>query len=297
MGDNMNESRVCPKCNKVFSRQYCLKVHLEKKNKCDQKVTRKKAGKSYYGCKICKIDYSRKDYLDEHMEKNHPKEYIESIVKAEVNKKEDEIGGKFKIIIDKLDKLQGVNSNMSNIESINIDNSINNNLNVIVNPVTKENINYIDNNIMKKCVERPFYGIPKLIKIVNFNNEHPENHNIILPNKNKKIYKLFDGKEWKLRTENDTVKYLITDNTFRLERFVEINGDDYTEKQLESIIEELDNMELTIDKKDEQKEFKQLFDDIVLVINEGQEIIKKKSKEIKYVYNCPGKFTYIPEKI
>ena len=57
------------------------------------------------------------------------------------------------------------------------------NINVHINPHGKENWDYISNENILKIMKGVRTCIPEMVKNIHFNKEHPENHNIVLPNK------------------------------------------------------------------------------------------------------------------
>ena len=56
----------------------------------------------------------------------------------------------------------------------------------------------------------PFEMIPKMIQVVHFNDEKPENKNIFLPNKKDNFVKIFKDNKWIYQDKNEVLKALVT---------------------------------------------------------------------------------------
>ena len=56
-------------------------------------------------------------------------------------------------------------------------------INIHINNYGKENLDYITEGYISKLLKIPYGAVPKLIKHIHFNPEHPENHNIKITNK------------------------------------------------------------------------------------------------------------------
>ena len=182
---------ICEICNKVFTRKYSLKYHLEKnKKKCSDKYSKIVNGNVSYICPHCSKIYTRKYYLDVHVQKNHSELLIQNdIHDIPENKKIQALENKIKELEDKILDTKNININITNNGNINSNNNNSNNINIDkinVNAFSHENDTYIPEKILDECVNNPFEGVVKLIKLVNFNDAHPENFNMYMNNKNKK---------------------------------------------------------------------------------------------------------------
>jgi hypothetical protein len=58
-----NNRNQCPKCLKSFARPSILRSHLKLQNECSMKLTK-------LVCQVCQKEFSRKFYLDKHLEKH-----------------------------------------------------------------------------------------------------------------------------------------------------------------------------------------------------------------------------------
>ena len=59
--------------------------------------------------------------------------------------------------------------------------------------------------------------IPEMVKSIHFNKEHPENHNIQIPNKKISQVKLFNGNTWDTSDKKVAIENIITNLVDRLE--------------------------------------------------------------------------------
>lgn len=75
----------------------------------------------------------------------------------------------------------------------------NNNVHITVNAFGKENVDYITNKVCLQIVNQVFNSIHTAAHIVFFNPDHPENHNIKIPNK-KEPYAMVmkDNQQWEI---------------------------------------------------------------------------------------------------
>jgi len=92
--------------------------------------------------------------------------------------------------------------------------------NIILNNYGKEDMSHITDAIKTALLKIPYGAIPKLIEKVHFNDAKPENKNIMLPNKNDNLVKVFQGDKWVYKDKKETItnlvdsKYLIIDDHF-----------------------------------------------------------------------------------
>ena len=97
------------------------------------------------------------------------------------------------------------NNSHNNIHSNNTDNS----MNIHINNYGSENKDYITKQYLLELLKAPFQAIPKLIEYTHFNNDHPENQNIKLPNKKQPYVKVLKGDKWVYADRKSTILDLI----------------------------------------------------------------------------------------
>ena len=92
--------------------------------------------------------------------------------------------------------------------------------NIIINNYGDEDMTHITDTIKNELLKIPYGAIPKLIESVHFNDEKPENKNILMPNKKENMLKVYHGDKWIYKNKNETIrdlidsKYLIIDNHY-----------------------------------------------------------------------------------
>ena len=92
--------------------------------------------------------------------------------------------------------------------------------NIIINNYGDEDMTHITDKIKNELLKIPYGAIPKLIESVHFNDEKPENKNIVMPNKKENMLKVYHGDKWIYKNKNETIrdlidsKYMIIDNHY-----------------------------------------------------------------------------------
>jgi len=142
-------------------------------------------------CKNSVLVENKKIYKLEEANKNLQKE------KKKLEKKIEKL----------LDKVGTVNNNNTN----NI---------IVVNNYGKENTDYMTVEKIKKLLNRPYDSVQELIKMLHFNAEHPENHNVKITNKKEPFALVWNDPIWELRKKKTVVKdlvdkgYMMIDTTY-----------------------------------------------------------------------------------
>jgi hypothetical protein len=92
--------------------------------------------------------------------------------------------------------------------------------NIIINNYGEEDMSHITDKIKSELLKIPYGAIPKLIESVHFNDEKPENKNILMPNKKENMLKVYHGDKWIYKNKNETImdlidsKYMMIDNHY-----------------------------------------------------------------------------------
>ena len=170
--DSESESFDCAVCVLKFSRKYHLDRHIATKKHTDkaENLTIKA-----FTCSCCLKSYSYGSGLSKHRNKCKNKSTV-PMVEYELLRKEKEAMQKQ---IEEL-LLSQHNSQITNTTN---NNNIGTQVNITINAFGKENIDYLTEKQCIKIVNQVFNSIPAAAQIVFFNPEHPENHNIKIPNK------------------------------------------------------------------------------------------------------------------
>jgi hypothetical protein len=100
-----------------------------------------------------------------------------------------------------LDKTCTINNNTTNNNS--------NNTIIVVNNYGKENTDYLTADKIAKLLNRPYDSIQDLIKMLHFNADHPENHNIKITNKKEPFALVWNDPIWELRKKKAVIKDIV----------------------------------------------------------------------------------------
>ena len=92
--------------------------------------------------------------------------------------------------------------------------------NINLNSYGKEDISHISESMKTHFLKIPYGAIPKMIEAIHFNDKKPENMNIMIPNKNNNMIKVFKDDKWVYKDKNETLldlvdkKYYIMDDHY-----------------------------------------------------------------------------------
>jgi hypothetical protein len=116
--------------------------------------------------------------------------------------------------------------------TINNDNRVINVVNININPSNDPNTEFLTDKDYVQCINRMIMSVPNLIKKIHFNPKHPENHNIYISNIRNKMAMTYDGNQWNLNNQENTINKLITDHEYMLEEWLD-NGEDRYPKAMD----------------------------------------------------------------
>lgn len=99
----------------------------------------------------------------------------------------------------KIDKLMNHEKDeRNNINNITNNIHTQNNVNIQINAFGNENLDYITEEFVLKCLEKMYSSLPSLIERIHFDPNHPENHNVKIPSKTlSHATILTDDRTWK----------------------------------------------------------------------------------------------------
>jgi len=112
-------------------------------------------------------------------------------LEKEKKKLEKEIGK----LIDKVGSVTHNNNNTNNI--------------IVVNNYGKENTDYLTVDKIKKLLKRPYDSVQELIKMLHFDADHPENHNVKITNKKEPYALVWNNPIWEIRKKKSVVKDMV----------------------------------------------------------------------------------------
>ena len=157
-----------------------------------------------YRCDFCHLTFKTKPNKRRH-ELHYCKEN-NTIMTSKIKQLEKEKKNLEKEIGKLIDKVGNVTHNTNNI--------------IVVNNYGKENTDYLSVEKIKKLLNRPYDSVQELIKMLHFDSDHPENHNVKITNKKEPYALVWNDSIWELRKKKSVVKdlvdkgYMMIDTTF-----------------------------------------------------------------------------------
>ena len=257
---------------------------IEKKS--DEKIVIKK-----FKCDLCNSCFTRNTSLSRHLEggycrvkkqnDNVDKKKIDELI--ELNKqliKQNEDIKKELSQIKKSNKksISSKITNTNNIKIDNLNNVKNENINIQINNYGSEKYENMDKKLflepMIKEIGKQIFL--KMIKNVYLNPELPENHNIVITDKNRQICKVYNDNRW-ITTDINMINNLLS----RIIYFAKEKCNEYKDnpKQTEKIKSRLLTTKKYIDKCDPD-----LLVELINELEDGNKENKKKIKECEEFY-------------
>ena len=176
----------------------------EKTQKDPEKNTNEHSIENKYYCEFCLELFNTKPSKRRHelhycKENTHIKDKLLNEQTKQIKKMEK--------TIDKLIDKAG-NTTINNIQSAH------NQQNIKLNNYGNEDLSHITDFFKTNLLGLPHDMIPKMIEAVHFNEDKPENKNILMPNKKENKLKIFSGDKWVYRDKTDTLNDLIDGKYF-----------------------------------------------------------------------------------
>jgi len=171
---DIENSITCKNCSRIYKSIVTYNKHITL-NRC-------KIRDDSIECKHCQSAFKNK-----YIRKTHENKCAVMIGKL-VDKKISEMA------LDKTDEKVVVTQNVNNI----ITSNINNGNIIIINNLGNEDTSHITKNQMIRLLRMNKECPVELVKLIHFNKEKPENHNIYKPNFKDKYVKYCDNNVWKI---------------------------------------------------------------------------------------------------
>ena len=192
----------------------------ESKNHKNESKMNPNESKMKYECKQCYNKYSTNSNLHKHLKKcTINKDKTGSILNSDeelsdtklleyikVIEKENELIKKEKVIIQKEKKAMRKEIEKL-IDKVGDTNNIMNNTINIVSPnnFTQENLDYLTGDYLDGLLKIPYGSIRDLLRHIHFNPNHPENHNIKIPNRKEKFAIVYSDGKWEIRVKKEVI--------------------------------------------------------------------------------------------
>lgn len=285
----MEQYEQCEHCDKIFTCKQNLKYHLEnKKYKCYEKKSTKYKYKYSYACEYCPKKFSRKQYLANHINKQHS----EILIKKQMEDMKSSFIEHISLLKSELkDAIE--NNPKSIINNTTNNNTINNinNGNIIQNPqiyvkaYSQDNDSYITDDVLDGCVKNPYEGILILTKMINFNDNHPENFNIYLKNKKSKDICFFDNKKWVSRDKKSALNYIFNTQSDRIGEYMDAHPEKFKHEKgfVDNILYVIMDISTHDTKMRTDKHYRNLVNNLYKIMEDNNHKIKNaiKNKKIK----------------
>ena len=202
-----NSNNIAPKCSEMLQNSQKLECESSISENIILEKIINPIKKKQYECLYCKKAYTRNSNLKRHLitckKNNQDTIQMESQDKfSKLLKSQNELQNQITNLINKKD-------NPTNIT--NIINNVNNTTNIVINNYGNENLSYIGIDELNKFVKNIPPGIMKLIEVIHFNPQHPENKNLRITNKKLPFIQIRKKNKWILGDKNDIINNLLTD--------------------------------------------------------------------------------------
>ena len=189
----------CPRCGYVINHKRCMKDHINRKKMCNPVLS----------------DLDPKDCINDIL--------TGVIINNPDKKKIKKLEAENKQLKKQLKELSSKCSVTNNIGTINNNKTIVN----ITLPYNKTNHEFLTDKDYTRCINRMIMSVPNLIKRIHFNPQHPENHNIYINDMSRNLIMVYDGSQWNVQNQKDTIDRLINDHDFLLDEWVECGAEQY----------------------------------------------------------------------
>ena len=201
----------------------------------DIKKTKEPETENSFICEYCNKEYATRKTLLRHIKhyckvkKDLDKKQNEETAKSEnlnelkkiISEEMAEQNNKINKLLDNVSTTTNSNNTMNN--SGNHNNSHNQVNNIQLNVFGKEDLSMITEKVKQELIKGPFKMMPKLMEMIYFNKDHPENHTLKLVNKKEKIMKIHDKEGWKYVDKNETIDYILEDKNYAVDSYYDRN--------------------------------------------------------------------------
>ena len=146
------------------------------------------------------------------------------ILKESFEREREGLKEQIALLLEKTITTNNHSTTHNNTNSHNTTNNIGTQINII-NAFGHENLDYLDDKTILKCIQESYKCIPAMVEKIHFNPKHPENHNIKITNKKLPYASIMDSnRKWKLIDRKDAIEKMIVssyemlDDTYREKR-------------------------------------------------------------------------------
>ena len=240
----------CSVCKYTSAKKENVARHIKKKSSCGTGIREIIEIPKQIICQYCNKNFSTATSLFKHQKDNC--KHKDDIKDEEIRRLKEE-----------LKKAKSVTIN-------NTDNSTT--INIFINNYEDTDLSKLTDKIYNKIIndaEEVHQIIPSFIKAIHFNPNIPENHNIVLSNRNKnnKHLQIYKDKHWEITNKDAEIDNLINDKETNISDWVAEKGDKYPEA-VEKYNEYLEK------KYDDDETVKQVKEEVELVLYNNKHMVK-----------------------
>ena len=198
---NTNEHKKNTKEHKKNTKEHKKNTKEHKKNTktfvCNfcQKTFNTQASQRRHERRYCR---ENPDFIDKMVTLNDSKLKLLQLNNEKLEKSNEKLENEKKELYEQVSKLLDKVGDTTNIQN-----------NIILNNYGNEDLSHITDTIKTNMINLPFYAIPKMIEAIHFNDQKPENKNIVIPNKKENLVKVFQGDKWIYKNKSDTITDLV----------------------------------------------------------------------------------------
>lgn len=209
---------ICKRCGHETSHLGHFKVHLNKKKQCEPLYADVDRGTLLQELASCKGAFVVNEKIVKLEDIEDKEEFVRKIQEDNIKLKHENI------------KLQNENAKLKMGGGSVTNNNINI-TNIHVNNFLQEDTSYITDEYLKEILVRVYDSVPNVIKAIHFNPEHPENHNVRMPNKRDKYMVVRRSNEWRHEKRKSVLKSLVN------------KGYGFLANRCESLVEKMDSLQ------------------------------------------------------
>jgi hypothetical protein len=156
-----------------------------------------------YACDYCNVEFTL--FTNKRRHELHRCKENDALKDLKIKKLEKEK----KKLEKKIEKMLNNVGTINNTTNNNTNNTNNTNNIIVVNNYGKENTDYLTADKIEALLARPYESIQELIKMLHFNSEHPENHNVKITNKKEPYALVWNNPIWEIRKKKSVVKDIV----------------------------------------------------------------------------------------
>ena len=188
----------CDTCKKVFDKKCNYETHINRKYKCEPKIL---------------LNESDNDKIKEEIKESLRKEFDDKLEAQKLEMKKIVAQLLEQLAVEK-EKNKVINNNVTINNANNIQNNVQNNNTIKLNPYRKEDLSHITDQEYNRLLSLGYGSVPSFVKKIHFNDEKPENHNILLSRADcNDIYVYNNENEWECKDKNIVIEQIISDKT------------------------------------------------------------------------------------